>query len=233
MPPRRCDERIIKYWPKTITCWRECFLLPIINANHLIAPQPGDMHLLYRRVAEGSEAAFRQLVDLHAPRLLVLAARITGSAAVADDLVQDTFLKVWLTRDQLTEVQHPEAWIKKICFFLAVNHLRRQQLRSKIMDVVEYRQALEAHGLVAGELAEFNQLLVLLQQAVGQLPLKQQQVYRLSREQGLSIAEIAGQMDLAASTVKNLMVMALKQIRTALQQGGYPLLVAILIDRVL
>lgn len=194
------------------------------------ALHPGELHLLYRRVAEGSEAAFRQLVDLHAPRLLALAARITGSAAVADDLVQDTFLKVWLTRDQLTEVQHPEAWIKKICFFLAINHLRRQQLRSKIMDVVEYRQALDAHGLPAEELAEFHQLLALLHQAVGQLPAKQQLVYQLSREQGLSIAEIADQVGLASSTVKNLMVMALRNIRTALQHAGYPLLVAILID---
>ncbi|WP_165806651.1 RNA polymerase sigma factor [Chitinophaga parva] len=194
------------------------------------ASHPGELHLLYRRVAEGSEAAFRQLVDHHAPRLLALAARITGSAAVADDLVQDTFLKVWLSRDQLTEVEHPEAWIKKICFFLAINHLRRQQLRSKIMDVVEYRQALDAHGLPAEELAEFHQLLALLHQAVRQLPAKQQLVYQLSREQGLSIAEIAEQMGLAASTVKNLMVMALKNIRTALQHAGYPLLVAILID---
>jgi RNA polymerase sigma factor (sigma-70 family) len=180
---------------------------------------------LYKRIANGDEAAFRSLFEIHAPRLLAMATRITGAAAVADDLVQDTFLKVWLTRDQLAEVTYPAAWMKKICFFLAVNYVRRQALHDKVIDAVA-----PASGIATADAIDFQQLLQLVNKAVAQLPEKQQQIYRMSREQGLSIAEIAAHMELAVSTVKNLLVMALKSIRASLQKAGYPLLLAVLID---
>ncbi|TWV94682.1 RNA polymerase sigma factor [Chitinophaga pinensis] len=182
---------------------------------------------LYRRIAAGDETAFSQLVELFAPSLQAMAARITGSVAVADDLVQDTFLKVWLSRDQLSGVAQPAAWIKKICFYRAVNHVRRQSIHNKVMDAVGGQK--ESTGKTT-DIVEFRQLLAMVNNAVQQLPEKQRQVYRLSREQALSINEIAGHMDLAVSTVKNLMVMALKNIRTSLQKSGYPLFVLLLLD---
>ena len=159
-----------------------------------------------------------------------MAARITGSVAVADDLVEDTFLKIWVTRDQLAEVTQPAAWIKKICFFLAVNYVRRQTIRDKVMFTVEQEKDSAGNVLPGTETIEFRQLLGLVNKAVGQLPEKQRQVYRLSREQALSTGEIALHMGLAVSTVKNLLVMALKNIRASLQKAGYPLILAILID---
>lgn len=185
---------------------------------------------LYRRIADGDESAFRSLVEQYTPRLQSMAARITGSVAVADDLVQDTFLKVWIARDQLAVVTHPGAWVKKICFFLAVNYVRRQQIREKVMDSVEYTKETTIPGIPATEMVEFHQLLGLVNKAVQQLPEKQQQIYRLSREQGWSMAEIAVHMGLAVSTVKNLQVMALKNIRVSLQKAGYPLLLVLLMD---
>jgi RNA polymerase sigma-70 factor (ECF subfamily) len=182
---------------------------------------------LCRRIATGDEAAFSQLVELFAPRLRAMAARITGSVAVADDIVQDTFLKVWLSRDQLSDVAQPAAWIKKICFYRAVNHVRRQSIHDRVIDAVGLQK--ESTGKTA-EIVEFRQLLTMVNTAVQQLPEKQRQVYRLSREQALSINEIAEHMDLAVSTVKNLMVMALKNIRTSLQKSGYPLFVVLLLD---
>ncbi|UYQ91441.1 sigma-70 family RNA polymerase sigma factor [Chitinophaga horti] len=186
-----------------------------------------DVPGLYKRVAAGEESAFRELVELYAPRLQALAVRITGDLAVAHDLVQDTFLKVWLARDQLTELDQPSAWIKKICFFLAINYVRRQNIHGKVVNAVG-QDALQTTS--AAEMLEFNQLLGLVNKAVQQLPEKQQRIYRLSREQHLSINEIAEQMGLAVSTVKNLMVMALKNIRESLQRAGYPLFILVLLD---
>ena len=179
---------------------------------------------LYKRVAAGDESAFRGLFEIYAQRLLAMATRITGSAAVADDLVQDTFLKIWIARDQLTEVSQPGAWIKKICFFQAVNYVRRQNIRDKVIDAIEHENTPEP------DMVEFRQLLQLVNKAVQQLPEKQQQIYRLSREQGLSINEIAAHMGLAISTVKNLLVMALKNIRASLQKADYLPFLVILIE---
>lgn len=196
-----------------------------MNDGHFI-----DVPDLYKQIAAGDESAFRKLFEIYAPRLLAMAARITGSMAVADDLVQDTFLKIWVARDQLAEVAQPAAWIKKICFFLAVNYVRRQTIRDKVMHTVGLEGEDAGKTLPVAEVIEFRQLLALVNDAVRQLPEKQRQIYRLSREQALSISEIARHMDLAVSTVKNLLVMALKNIRTSLQKAGYPLFLLILID---
>ncbi len=189
-----------------------------------------DSPALYAQIAAGDEAAFRELFGIFTPALLAMAARITGSMAVADDLVQDTFLKVWIARDQLTVVTRPAAWIKKICFFQAVNYVRRQAIRDKVFDAVSYEKDSAGQSLPVAEMVEFRQLLGLVNDAVQQLPEKQRQIYRLSREQGLSISEIAEHMDLAVSTVKNLLVMALKNIRASLQKGGYPLFLVVLLE---
>lgn len=196
-----------------------------MNDGHFI-----DVPDLYKQIAAGDESAFRKLFEIYAPRLLAMAARITGSMAVADDLVQDTFLKIWVARDQLTEVAQPAAWIKKICFFLAVNYMRRQTIRDKVMHTVGLEGEDAGKSLPVAEMIEFRQLLALVNEAVRQLPEKQRQIYRLSREQALSTSEIAQHMDLAVSTVKNLLVMALKNIRASLQKAGYPLFLLILID---
>ena len=149
--------------------------------------------------------------------------RITRSASAADDLVQETFLKIWIARDQLAKVTAPDAWIMKIGFFLAVNYVRRQTTRQKVMETV--RQEYSPYPRPqAQEDVDFNQLLALVGKAVQDLPEKQRKVYLLNREQGLTPGEIAGLTGLAVSTVKNLLVMALKHIRTFLQNAGYLLL---------
>lgn len=175
----------------------------------------------YDRVAAGDEGAFRDLFDLYVPRLQAVIYRITKSATVTDDLVQETLLKVWIARDQLELVSKPDSWIIKIGFFLALNHVRRLNIHSKVIAHIDYHQHQEAPGNPAGEATEFRQMILLVGEAVRQLPEKQQQAYLLSREQGLSIAAIAGQMGLAVSTVKNLLVMALKHIRQHLEKAGY------------
>ncbi len=56
--------------------------------------EPGDDDLL-RRVAAGDRWALQRLMDRHGRAMLALAERTTGNAADADELVQETFLKVW------------------------------------------------------------------------------------------------------------------------------------------
>lgn len=176
---------------------------------------------LYERVAAGDEWAFRDLFDLYVPRLQAVIYRITKSATVTDDLVQETLLKVWIARDQLAEVSKPDSWIIKIGFFLALNHVRRLAIHNRAIQYIGYHQDQDTPGSLAGEATEFRQMIRLIGEAVRQLPEKQQLAYQLSREQGLSVAEIARQMGLAVSTVKNLLVMALKHIRQYLEKAGY------------
>lgn len=181
---------------------------------------------LYHEVAAGNESAFRELFQRYVPRLHAMILRITHSTAVTDDLIQEAFLKVWVARDQLTGLAQPGSWIMKIGFHLAVNYVRRQTVRQKVMQDIAASGSEEARQQSGEEQADFRQLLEIVAGAVRGLPEKQRKIYQLSREKGLTISEIAEETGLAVSTVKNLMVMALKYIRTALQQAGYSMILA-------
>lgn len=177
---------------------------------------------IYTKVADGDEQAFGQLFRRYVPRLQAMFFRVTGSGTVADDLTQETFLKVWIARDQLQTIAKPDAWILRIGFLLALNYVRRQKIYDKALVQTAINLTGEEQKNAVMEGVEFQQMLDLIGEAVRRLPEKQRTAYVMSREQGLPIAEIAQNMGLAVSTVKNLLVMALKEIRGFLETAGYP-----------
>ncbi len=65
---------------------------------------------LLKGVANGEERAFLELVNRYSPLLFNYIARLTCDAHLAEELVQDTFLKIWLTREHLYAVQNFRAY---------------------------------------------------------------------------------------------------------------------------
>ena len=148
--------------------------------------------------------------------------KVVKSGSAAEDIVQETFLRVWLNRDKLAEIEQPRAWILRIAYFRAFTYLRDQSIHEKAVS-----------GLPADELAtqdtearlSLRNMEQAIKKAVQQLPGQQQKVYRLSRESGYKNAEIARMMALSEQSVKNTLVRALKFIRSQLEKAGYSLFV--------
>lgn len=191
--------------------------------------QPTNEKLLFARIAEGDEAAFRALFQQYMPRIYPLILQVTKSGPVAEDILQETFLRLWMHRDQLTAIQNPRAWILRIAYFRSFTYLRDQSIHTKALN------QLPTPGInpndTEGQMA-FKQAEAVIRQAVRDLPRQQQRAYRLSRENGLKTGEIAQEMGLSEQSVKNTLVRALKYIREALEKAGYALLVLFLwIDR--
>ena len=69
---------------------------------------------------------------------------------------------------------------------------------------------------------DYNLLSKLIKAAVSELPDPQKKVYKLSREEGLSMDEIAETMSLAPQSVKSIMSRALQFIRDYIEKSGYP-----------
>jgi RNA polymerase sigma-70 factor (ECF subfamily) len=176
--------------------------------------------LLLQQVADGDEAAFRSLFRVFVPPLQQVINRITKSHTITDDLVQETFLRVWVARDQLTSLTNPRSWILKIGFFLAINHVRRLKVHDKVIDVVG-RQGSVVSSNTTEEDTDFRNMLRLVGEAVLQLPPRQREVYRLSREEGLTMPQIAERLSITPGTVKNQLVSALSSIRGQLEKQGY------------
>ncbi|TWI91164.1 RNA polymerase sigma factor [Chitinophaga japonensis] len=182
---------------------------------------------LFRLIAEGDETAFRLFFHRYVPELRPLIMHITKNAAVAEDIIQETFLRLWLSRDKLDTIENPRSWLLRIVFYQSFSYLRRQAVHTKAMDVIALRQATHEMRNTTEEALAYAQLTRLVGEVVRQLPPQARRIYLLSREKGLRIPEIARELALSPHTVKNSLVRSLQTIRKRIEQSGhfFPLLV--------
>ena len=168
-------------------------------------------------VAEGDEKAFEQLFRQYGPQLHSYLSGMTKSVATAEELVQNTFIRIWIARDQLPGIENPKAWIYKIASNLALNFLKRKALETKIIS--ELKAAAPEPHMETDEVL-YNEMKGAINQAVASLSERRQQVYRMSREQGMKQQEIADALGISLVTVKNTLGSALGSIRAHLKERG-------------
>lgn len=182
-----------------------------------------DEKALLIRISEGNEAAFEELYRLYVPQLATYLQRLSQSGTVVDEMIQETFLQVWLHRDKLPAVEHPKAWVFRIASNITFNYLKRVLTAEKVIreSGERWRNNQSLAGKEAEDILYVQQLRRAIGRAVSRLSPQRKKVYQLSREGGLTIPEIAGQLGLSANTVKNTLVSSLQFIRESLEQEGY------------
>lgn len=187
--------------------------------------QPYEEKELLKRVSQGDEKAFSQLVTPLFDRLYGFAISVTKSGVHAEEIVQDTFMRVWQHRHELPEIENITAWIFTIIRNLSYNYLRRQVKDDALVRRLDEYLALPSAS--AEENLLYKEALQKVQQAVDALPTQQAQAFTLSRLQGMTLDEVAAQMQLSKSTVKNHLTQALKTVRSHMQEHSVIYLIVI------
>lgn len=172
---------------------------------------------LFARIALSDEPAFRELYYLYGRLLFPFLLRLTGTEDTADEIIQEVFLRIWLHRDRLADVDNPRAWTFRIASNLAHTWLRRKVLAEKAAR--ETRQPGTEDS--TEDFVSTNAIRAIVLQTIAAMPPQRQLIYRLHRDQGRKIGEIAAELDISTSTVKNTLAAALRVIRAALQRAGY------------
>lgn len=188
---------------------------------------PGFQHIdqnLLQLIAGGCEQSFRKLYDLYAAKIYSMAIGYLKSPMAAQDVAQEIFVKIWEKRDNLIAIDNFPAYLHVITRNLLINHLQKKIPLFGLNELTQ--EAIPEDRHLPQQQLDYRELTVLISRAVAQLPPRQQQVYSLSREQGLSHQQIARQLNLSYDTVREHMSKALKTIRTSLekQYGQYGLL---------
>ena len=169
---------------------------------------------LLDRLATGDEAAFRDLVERHIDRAYAIALRIVGNAADAEDVVQDTMLKVWTHRGRW---QHGRAkfstWLYRVVSNRCID-LRRKP-RTENVDVVPEVADSKPDASSVIERAEMNDL---LEAAMLRLPEQQRLAVILSYHENMSNGEIAEVMDTTIAAVESLLKRGRQQLRELLRR---------------
>ena len=173
---------------------------------------------LLSKIAQGDEEAFSQIFIKYAPALQSRLIRLIPSQFAQEDIIQETFIRVWLHRDQLPEIENWTAWLLRICYNRAFTFLRNQGRQQNIINLLPDNNRA---GNQTQEMMEFHILKGLIAKAIELLPPQQKKVYKLNREYRMLIPEISQKLGISNQTVKNTLGLALKSIRSYLESYGY------------
>ncbi|HEY1163611.1 MAG TPA: sigma-70 family RNA polymerase sigma factor [Chitinophaga sp.] len=173
---------------------------------------------LLSQIAEGDEYAFSTLYFRYDRMLYAFLLKLTRSESTAEELLQETFLRLWLYRDSLAEVEHPRAYIHRIAANLSHRWLQEQFRHHKVLQ--EQGQPPDTVNSPEDKLA-WKDMEALVARIIAGMPEQRRKIYQLHRDEGLSSGEIAGQVGVTTSTVRNTIAAAIRQIREQLLGAGF------------
>jgi len=185
--------------------------------------QCSDQACLARLRANDTEA-FDLLFDQYAPGLCRFAQGYLKNHADTADAVQECFLKLWERRHFFDEGVIFKTYLYKSAYHAVLKHLRRQ--RYWVFE--ECAEELLSEEASPSRLVEYQELEQFYQVAMAQLPARRRQIFVLNRQEGLSYATIAKQLNISVKCVENQMTQALKFLKGYFQAHGMSLALLLL-----
>lgn len=174
---------------------------------------------LFERIAKGDEQAYKQVFDANYVNFVSYAAKLLHSDLWAEEIVQDVFLKLWKIRDTLGAVENPGGFLNRMVFNRVRDHFKHQQHEIKLQHYLRRRAENYAPNSTQDSF-DYRLGEQLFEEAVSKLPKQRATIFRMRHEQGLSYDEIARELNISKFTVRNLLNLALQNIRTYLLEHG-------------
>ena len=173
---------------------------------------------LLTRLKKGDKEAYLLLYDRYHLSIYNWALKLVKIPQLAEDIVQEVFLKIWQIKERLNPQQSFPAFIYRISRNKAFTILKKISTDEKLCSQVMTRLAIYPESAENRVLwKQYEQLLI---NAVEQLPSQRQKVFKLCRHQGKTYEEVAEELGISRNTVKEHMVMAVKNIKEYFYQYG-------------
>ena len=156
------------------------------------------------------EIAFRDLFMEYYPSLFSFARHYVEESSVAEDLVQDIFVKVWETRESLKKVDDMSAYLYQMVRFKCFNHLKGEKVRSNARQL--FTQELQIH-----EIDNYirEETFRVVGKAMEELPPACRTVFSMALD-GYKAKDIADELNIAVETVKKQKQIARRILRAKL-----------------
>ncbi len=175
------------------------------------------------RVARRDQEAFTRLLDRHLVSLQTFLLRMTGNAADADEVSQDTFLRIWshATRWQPERVKF-STWLYRIARNLAIDRYRKKR-ETNVVDITMFVD----ESPDAAHLIDLDRRQQMLRGAVASLPERQRTALLLCHFDGMSNQDAAAVLEVTVDALESLLSRARRTLRTTLrgvlnQPGNQP-----------
>lgn len=173
---------------------------------------------LIRRLKNEEKSAVDELFSHYYPRLYLFSKSILKVENGIDDILQEVFVKIWLNRQKIDNAGTFNAYIYTITKNEVLN-LIRSNLREHTFKDELFLQAV-AQEYQSQNQIEFDEIKTAIDKIVESLPEKRQQVFILSRTDGLSNKEIAQQLNISEKTVEDHITHSIRHLKSLLKEMG-------------
>lgn len=167
-------------------------------------------------VVEINTAVLNTLFKNHYDELCRYAHSILKDQDVAEDVVQQLFIKLWEKRETISEIENIRSYLFRSTFNMSLNEKKKMQRMPKSDEDIVLNNSLHASE-DASDLIVSNELQEKIDSAMLVLPEKCREVFHLSRNEQLSYKEIAQEMNISTKTVENQVGKALRIMREELK----------------
>lgn len=164
---------------------------------------------LLQRLAADDEEAFKIIYDHYRPLVYSWVLRVAKSDMMAQEAVQDLFLKLWSQRQRLTAISNFPGYLQQMCRHYAYDALQQRAREKLVLNALSNDQDPSSADqiLLSGEVRKK------IKELVEKLPGSQRKVFLLARQEDLSQSEIAARLGMSLHAVQKAMVRALHSLR--------------------
>ena len=181
----------------------------------MLLPLPPDSKALFTQIAEGDKTAYKSIFDSCKAPFYSAAFKMTRSAYLAEEIVQEVFILLWTKRAQVAAAENPSAYLLTVLYNCIYSHFKKIAAEKNLKLLLLQNGEAPEESLDAMLQTKENQLL--LKNIIEQLPPRQQMVYKLSKQEGMSRTAIASQLHISPNSVRNHLQDAVKSIRHCLK----------------
>ncbi len=167
---------------------------------------------LMQAVVGGDVGAYRELLNRHVRGIHAFVYRLLGSRAEAEEVCQESFLRLWTSGKSYGSRAKPSTWLYRVAHNLSVDRLRRRRESSASDQMDEVpgsgRPSLHLHEKQVAEAVE---------RALAELPERQRAAISLVHYQGMSSAEAAEVLGVKLRALESLLARGRRQLRERLE----------------
>lgn len=186
---------------------------PVGSVTVAVVSATQDDAELLARVANGDPRSYRELVDRHVRGVHAFVYRMLGSRAEAEEVCQESFLRLWKQADSFVAHAKPSTWLYRVAHNLAIDRLRRRREGSHPAGIEE----VPTSERPSTHLYE-KQVAQAVERALAALPERQRAAISLVHYQGLSNAEAADVLGIKVRALESLLARGRRELRELLAE---------------
>jgi RNA polymerase sigma-70 factor, ECF subfamily len=173
---------------------------------------------LIRLLNVGDIVAFDAIYERYCNRLYGFVLRYLKNREDAEEIVQEVFLKIWEARQRIDTFSSFDSFIFTIAYNSTITLLRKRVTEQKYLANVRLRQEIASTPDLIDEI-QYKDLDERVHSLINRLTPRQQEIFRLSRDERLTHDQIAQKLNISANTVKNHIVATLAFLKSELDNG--------------